>query len=105
MSLITELLEVHDDLGLALQDENLDLDNAKGSIKTAQEKLVGSAKNAGIERVEVKIGDDFDREKMEAISTVPNPEMKDKVIAVISSAFKYADKDGILKAAKVIVGK
>lgn len=105
MGLIQEILEVYDDLELAIVDEQLDLERAKSSIQNAQSKLINAAKIAGIEKVEVEVGSDFDKEKMEAISTVPNPEMKDKVIAVISSAYKYVGKDGILKAAKVIVGK
>jgi molecular chaperone GrpE len=105
MSLIQELLEINDDLGLALDDSELNLDRAKESITNAREKLKATAMNAGIETVEVKPGDEFDKEKMEAIQVIPNPEMSNKVIAVISSAYKYSNKEGILKAAKVIVGK
>ncbi len=105
MGIIQELLEINDDLGLALDDSELDLDRAKESISNAREKLKSTAKNAGVETIEVKPGDEFDKEKMEAIQAIPNPEMKNKVVAVISSAYKYKDKDGILKAAKVIVGK
>ena len=90
---------------LALDDEGLDLERAKQSIQTAQDKLKGAASNAGVEAVEVKAGDDFDKEYMEAIQAIPNEEMKGKVIAVISSAYKYSNKEGVLKAAKVIVGK
>ncbi len=105
MGLIQEILEIHDDLELAMQDEELNLDRAKASIKSAQDKLTLAAKSAGIEKIDVKIGDVFNKETMEAISTVPSPDNKDKVIAVISSAYKYVGRDGILKAAKVIVGK
>ncbi len=107
MSLIKDLLEIYDDLQLAMQDENLNLEHSKAAIISAQDKLVDSAKRAGIEKVEVKVGDEFDKEKMEAVSMVPvqDETQKGKVIAVISSAYKYANKDFILKAAKVVVGK
>jgi len=107
MTIIKELLEVNDDIQLALQDENLNLEHAKQSLKTAQEKLIVAALRAGVEKVDVAVGDEFDREKMEAVSAVQTQEenQKNKVIAVISSAYKFVSKPGILKAAKVVVGK
>jgi len=107
MSLIKDVLEVDDDLELALNDGNLDLNHAKSAIKSAQDKLVDAIKRAGVEKIEVKVGDEFDKEKMEAVSMVQAQEegQKNKVIAVISSAFKYIGKDFILRAAKVVVGK
>jgi molecular chaperone GrpE len=105
MSIIQDLLEVSDDIQLALQDTDLNLESSKISLKSAQDKLVSAAQSAGIEKVEVNIGDEFDKEKMEAVSTVPSPENAGKVIAVITSAYKYTNKEGILKPAKVVVGK
>ncbi len=107
MSLIKDILEIHDDIELALQDENLSLEHAKSAMTSAQDKLVDSAKRNGIEKVEVKIGDVFDKEKMEAVSVVAvqDESQKGKVIAVISSAYKYSNKEHVLKAAKVVVGK
>ena len=42
---------------------------------------------------------------MEAISAIPDENNKGKVIAVITSAYKYANQQSILSSAKVIVGK
>lgn len=107
LSLIQDILEVFDDMTLALQDEALNVDSAKSSMKTAQDKLIAAAEKAGIERIEVKVGDEFNKETMEAITTTPveDEKQKGKVVAVINSAFKYKDREGIIKAAKVIVGK
>lgn len=106
MGLVQEMLEIFDDLNLAIADQELNLEHAKSSIKSAQDKLVTAIQTAGVERVDVKIGDNFNKEYMEAISTVPGTEdQKGKVIAVISSAFKYKNKEGVLKPAKVVVGK
>lgn len=106
MGLIKDILEVHDDIGLAILDEQPSLENAITSLKSAQDKLEAAASRAGIERISVEIGNDFDKEKMEAISTIDAGESsKNKVIAVISSAYKYKNKDGIVSPAKVIVGK
>ncbi len=107
MSLIQELLEVYDDIQLALQDEHLTLDHAKASMKAAQDKLKVASEAAGIERIEVKVGDEFNKDRMEAVSTiaVKDEKQKNKVVAVISSAYKYKGKDFVLKPAKVVVGK
>lgn len=107
MGIISSVLEIHDDLELALNDETLDLENAKASIKNAQGKIVQTVASAGVESISVKVGDAFDKEVMEAVSMIqaPNEDMKGKVIAVISSAYKYKDRDGVFKPAKVVVGK
>lgn len=106
IGIVKEILEIHDDIGLALSDENLNIENAKSSLKSAQEKLIATVERVGIEKIPVALGDDFDKETMEAVSTLDSgSEQKNKVIAVISSAYKYKNKDGILSAAKVIVGK
>jgi len=105
MGIIQQILEIYDDLQMALNDSDLDLERARSSIKNAQEKIQGTVGAAGVERIEVNIGDEFDKENMEAIQAVPDEKNKNKVIAVISSAYKYAGQDSVLKAAKVIVGK
>lgn len=105
MSLIQELLEVFDDIGLALNDAELTLETAKSSLVNARQKLEKTVQSAGVERIEIQVGDEYDKEKMEAISTIPDENNKGKVIAVIKSAYKYSNQDGILSPAKVIVGK
>ncbi len=105
LGLIKEMLEIHDDMQMAMNDESLDIESAKQSITNAQEKLRAAARSAGVEPLEVKVGDDFDSSRMEAVTTVPDEKLKNKVVAVISSGFKYASKDGVINAAKVVVGK
>ncbi|MEP7103159.1 MAG: nucleotide exchange factor GrpE [Candidatus Dojkabacteria bacterium] len=107
MGLLKEMLEVFDDLNLALSDNDLNLEHAKSSMKSAQDKLVSAIQAAGVERINVSVGDEFNKDFMEAVSTVPTDDesQKGKIIAVISSAFKYKDKEGVLKPARVVVGK
>lgn len=105
LDLSKEILEIYDDLNFAINDDNLDFENSLSSLKTAQEKIINSLKNTGIEMVEVKVGDLFDKEKMEAISTVANEELKGKVVTVLSSAFKFRSRDSLIRHAKVIIGK
>jgi molecular chaperone GrpE len=105
MSIIQAILEIHDDVQLALDDVELDVYRAKSSLANVQDKIKSTVSIAGVETVEVKPGDDFNSESMEAIQAISDEKNKGKVIAVISSAYKYSGKDGILKPAKVIVGK
>lgn len=105
MALIQDLLEISDDINLALSDEGSDMERLKEVLTIAKEKLIGAAAKSGVEKVEVSVGDDFDNQKMEAISAVPDEKNKGKVIAVISSAYKYSGSENILKPAKVIVGR
>src|SRR5690606_36379034 len=104
-AMIQEVLEIHDDLQLAINDADLDIDRAKESITSAQAKLKNVVKASGVETVEIAVGDEFNKETMEAIQAIPDENNKNTVIAIISSAYKYTSKDGILKPAKVIVGK
>lgn len=105
MSIIQSILEIHDDVQLALDDVELDVDRAKSSLVNVQDKIKSAVGLAGVETLEVKVGDEFNSETMEAIQAIEDDKNKGKVIAVISSAYKYSNKDGILKPAKVIVGK
>ncbi len=107
MALIQDILEVFDDIELAMNDENLTLEHAKHSLKSAQDKIIAAALKAGVEKIEVNVGDEFDKEKMEAVTMVPVQDKKQsgRVIAVISSAYKLTNKEGILRPAKVVIGK
>lgn len=106
MSMINDVLEIYDDLQLALNDENLTLDSSREAIKTAQSKMNVLLEAAGVEKIEVNVGDEFDKDFMEAVTAVPSgEENKNKVIAVITSAIKLKSREGIFKPAKVVVGK
>jgi molecular chaperone GrpE (heat shock protein) len=107
MQLVMQILEVIDDIQLAMSDEQLDLERAKEMLKISQDKLLAGLVVAGLEKVEVKIGDKFDPAMMEAVTTVPvESEDKDNtIVAVISSAFRYAGQTDLVKTAKVVVGK
>ena len=48
-------------------------------------------------------GADFDPEKHEAITEIPNEEMKGKVVDTIEKGYLLNDK--IIRHAKVVVGK
>jgi len=107
IGLITECLEIYDDIDRALEDPNLSLESAKQSLKSAKDKINSSITKSGVEIIPVKKGDIFNKETMEAISAIEsgNSDDKNKVVAVISSAYKYKNSDFVIKPARVIIGK
>ncbi len=107
MQLVLQILEVIDDVQLALQDENLSLEHSKEMLNISRDKLLAALAIAGLEKVETAAGAKFDPAHMEAVTSVPvESEAKDNtVVAVISSAFKYAGQAELIKTAKVVVGK
>lgn len=106
ISIIEMVMEVFDDIGLALSDSNLSIEQAKISLESAKNKIKNLVESSGFEVLNIKIGDVFDHSKMEAISTIEaGEENKNKVIAIVNSGMKLKDKDNIIKPAKVVVGK
>ena len=102
---ITALLPVLDDFERAIKEvekaENEDL--LKG-ISLIQNKLVETLRGKGLKPIEINPGDDFDTDKMEAITQIPAPseELKGKVVDVIETGYNLNDK--IIRYAKVVTG-
>ncbi|MCA9378892.1 nucleotide exchange factor GrpE [Candidatus Dojkabacteria bacterium] len=107
MQLVTQILEIVDDIQLALSDEGTEDGRAKEMLRISQDKLLAALQIAGVEKVEIRPGDKFDAHMMEAITTTPvaEPAQDNAVIAVVSSAFRYSGQENMLRTAKVIVGK
>lgn len=107
MQLVNQILEIIDDIQLALADTTTEESRAREMLQISQDKLLAALGLAGVEKVEITPGVKFDAQKMEAVSTsrVSDPAQDNTVIAVISSAFRYAGQENMLKTAKVIVGK
>jgi molecular chaperone GrpE len=106
IQLITQLLDILDDVQLAIND-NTQNEESKHVLQIVNDKLMNSLSSVGVQKIAVNSGDKFDSTIMEAITTVPT-EIKDQhnvVAQVISSAFRYAQEDTLLKSAKVIVYK
>ncbi len=68
-------------------------------------KLFNTLKNKGLKPMDSAVGDDFDVDKMEAITRIPAPDdkLKGKVIDIIEPGYTLGNK--ILRYAKVVVGE
>ena len=101
---LQSLLPVMDDFDRALTEIKKTDDNIliKG-VELIQEKLKGTLVSKGLAEVEVKAGDVFDADFAEAITQIPMPDMKGKVVDVIEKGYKLGDK--IIRFPKVVIGQ
>ncbi len=103
---ITALLPVLDDFERGIKQIELSEDNEllKG-ILLIQGKLIEILRGKGLKALEIKTGDEFDTDKMEAITQIPAPsdELKGKVVDVIETGYTLNDK--VIRYAKVVTGQ
>lgn len=71
-------------------------------VELIHEKLKSTLVSKGLEVVEVNTGDAFDADFAEAITQIPSPEMKGKIVDVIEKGYKLGDK--IIRFPKVVTG-
>ncbi|CAM9117260.1 nucleotide exchange factor GrpE [Mycoplasma todarodis] len=57
----------------------------------------------GLTKIAPNVGEDFNPETMDAISTTENEEMTDKVMEIKKNGFKHHDR--VIKPATVVIGK
>ncbi len=103
---MTEILPVVDDFERAL--ENLgaakDVDSVKEGIELIYNKFVDFLLKNGVKKMDV-IGQPFDVEKHEALTTIPaqSDEMKDKIVDTVQHGYEMGEK--VIRYPKVIIAK
>ena len=100
---IVDLLPVLDDFERAL--ENIDVDNAaKEGVNLIYNKFVDFLLKNGVKKMDV-IGEPFDLDKHEALTTIPaeSEDMKGKIVDCIQSGYEMNEK--VIRFPKVIVSK
>lgn len=98
------LLPVLDDFDRALAEIKKTDDNILiQGVELIQEKLKGILVSKGLEEVEIKAGDAFDADFAEAITQIPAPKLKGKIVDVIEKGYKLGDK--IIRFPKVVIGQ
>lgn len=106
IQIVMQLLDVLDDLQMAINDQNMDVDHAKQMFTGTVTKLTESIGSVGVQAVEINEGDKFDPSLMEAltVSQVEEKELDNTVKTVVTKAYKYSTGE-LLRTAKVIVNK
>lgn len=100
---LQSMLPVLDDFDRALNEIKKTDDNVLiQGVELIQEKLKSTLVSKGLSEVDVKTGDVFDADFAEAITQIPMPELKGKVVDVIEKGYKLGDK--IIRFPKVVTG-
>jgi molecular chaperone GrpE len=98
------LLPVLDDFDRALAEIKKTDDNILiQGVELIQEKLKNTLVSKGLEEVEIKAGDVFDADFAEAITQIPAPKLKGKIVDIIEKGYKLGDK--IIRFPKVVIGQ
>ena len=102
MDILKDILPVVDNLALALANakEKSDDPFVKG-VQLVYDTLLKSLKDHGAEPFD-SVGKDLDTEKMEAIATLPSPDIPEGKVS-IESKKGWMLKDKVLRAAQVVV--
>nr|WP_281337237.1 nucleotide exchange factor GrpE [Flavobacterium eburneipallidum] len=101
---LQSLLPILDDFDRALTEIKKTDDNVLiQGVELIQEKLKGTLVSKGLSEVEVKAGDVFDADFAEAITQIPMPDLKGKIVDVIEKGYKLGDK--IIRFPKVVIGQ
>ena len=98
------MLPVMDDFDRALSEISKSGDESliKG-VELIFEKLRSTLISKGLEVVEVRPGDVFNADFAEAITQIPAPDKKGKIVDVIEKGYKLGDK--IIRFPKVVIGQ
>jgi molecular chaperone GrpE len=98
------LLPVLDDFDRALAEIKKTDDNVLiQGVELIQEKLKSTLFSKGLEELEIKAGDLFNADFAEAITQIPAPKLKGKIVDVIEKGYKLGDK--IIRFPKVVIGQ
>lgn len=98
------LLPVLDDFDRALLEIKKTDDNILiQGVELIQEKLKSTLVSKGLEEVQINAGDVFDADFAEAITQIPAPKLKGKIVDVIEKGYKLGDK--IIRFPKVVIGQ
>lgn len=103
--ILSSLLPVIDDLERAIKEIEKHQENIfLSGVQLIQNKFFNILKDNGLKKMNIKIGDEFDSDKHEAISQIvtPNNELKGKIVDIIETGYLLHNK--IIRFAKVIVG-
>ena len=105
-SILKIFLSVSDDIERALKNppkEN-EISSWINGIELIHQKLMGQMKNQGVERMNIKPGDQFDPNMHEAITQEEHPEYKDgQIIDVVQPGYQISDR--VIRPAMVRVAR
>lgn len=100
---LQSILPVVDDFDRALVEINKSSDeNLSQGVNLIYNKLKDVLVSKGLEEVEVRTGDLFNADIHEAITQIPAPDLKGKIVDLIEKGYKLGTK--IIRFPKVVIG-
>lgn len=101
--LLKEILPISDDFERAIKSSDSDNVIDEEGINLIFQKLRGILEKHNLKKMEIKVGDDFNSEFHEAITSTPSEKkLKGKVVDLIEDGYLIGDK--ILRFGKVVIG-
>lgn len=104
---IVKLLSTLDDFERALKamDSATDVESVKTGMEIVSNKLKQTLTQQGLKEMETPVGQPFDADLQEAITSIPAPsdDLKNKVIDVVEKGYYLNDK--VIRHAKVVIGQ
>jgi molecular chaperone GrpE len=100
--LLLELLPVVDSFERCLASNYANVEDVHNGIILIHRQLLEALRKSGVEDLDVKVGDPFDAQQAEALTTTSQPDLPDgAVAAVYERGFRL--RDHLLRPARVIV--
>ena len=102
--LLKEILPISDDFERAIKSssDSKNIIDEEG-VNLIYQKLKGILEKHNLKKMDIKVGDDFNSEIHEAITSTPSDkEMKGKIVDVIEDGYVIGEK--ILRFGKVVIG-
>ncbi len=100
--LLMELIPVCDNFERCIAATYTSVEDCRSGVALIHKQFLDSLKRMGVENIEVLIGDPFDAQFAEALTTTTNPQLPDGSIASIFEA-GYRLRDQLLRPARVVV--
>jgi molecular chaperone GrpE len=100
--LLLELLPVVDNFERCLSSKVASVEDFHNGVELIYRQFQEALRKAGVEGVDVKVGDAFDAMHAEALTTTSQPELPDGAVAAVFER-GYRLRDQLLRPARVIV--
>jgi molecular chaperone GrpE len=100
--LLLELLPVVDNFERCLSATATSVEDFHNGVSLIYKQLLEAMRKAGVEGMEVKVGDPFDAMQAEALTTTSQPGLPDGAVAAVFER-GYLLRDQLLRPARVIV--
>lgn len=102
--LLMEMLPIMDNFERCLGASYSTVEDCREGVELIRKQYLDALRRIGVEAIELKVGDPFDAQHAEALTTATDPELPDGAIASIFER-GFMLRDQLLRAARVVVNR